>query len=224
MGIALIVVSFIAYLLIKPETSNKVDSNNTGNQLKNMESTEQIINNDGENNETTVVKNNFFDNMPTLVKRILGISLSLFSGLMYGQSNTPVTYVRNNYPNYYPDASENTLDHIFSYYTGILYGSIFYFIIYCVAKRNNPILYPKTILPGLVSGVMWGLANLCLFFSVNSLNQAISFPISCSGPPIVASLWGVLLYKEIKGFKKLIILMIGFAISITGSVLTGLSL
>ena len=224
MGIALIVVSFIAYLLIKPETSNKVETNSNRNQLINTESTEQIIKKeDEEHNETTVSKRDFFDNLPTLVKRILGISLSIFSGLMYGQANTPVTYVRNNYPNYYPDASDNALDHIFSYYTGILCSSIIYFIIYCIAKRNNPILYPKTILPGLVSGIMWGLANLCLFFSVNALNQAISYPISCSGPPIVASLWGVLLYREIKGLKNLIFLMIGFAISITGSVLTGLS-
>ncbi len=74
-----------------------------------------------------------------------------------------------------------------------------------------------------VSGVMWGLASLCLFFSVNALNQAISFPISCSGPPIVASLWGVLLYREIKGLKNLIFLLVGFVISITGAVLTGLS-
>jgi hypothetical protein len=83
--------------------------------------------------------------MSTLVKRILGISLSIFSGLMYGQSNTPVTYVRNNYP----DASTNALDHIFSYYTGILGGSVIYFVIYCAANKNTPILFPKVILPAL---------------------------------------------------------------------------
>ena len=42
-GIALIVVSSIAYLLIKPETSNKVETNSNRNQLINTESTEQII-------------------------------------------------------------------------------------------------------------------------------------------------------------------------------------
>ena len=70
---------------------------------------------------------------------------------------------------------------------------------------------------------MWSLANVCFYLSVNALSQAISYPISNSGPPIVASLWGVLLYKEIKGVRNLLILLAGFAVSITGAVLTGLS-
>ena len=70
---------------------------------------------------------------------------------------------------------------------------------------------------------MWGIANVCFFFAVNALNQAVSFPISNSGPPIVASLWGIFLYKEIKGKKNFLLLLTGFTISIVGSVLTGLS-
>ena len=151
-------ISFIPYLLIKPETSkNKVIPGDNQNQLNplnnqptkkkaiNNESTEQIVQEDEKSIDDSANKTDFFDKMSTLVKRILGISLSIFSGLMYGQSNTPVTYVRNNYP----DASTNALDHIFSYYTGILCGSIIYFVIYCAVKKNIPILYPKTILPGL---------------------------------------------------------------------------
>jgi len=139
------VISSIPYLLIKPETSkNKVIPGDSQNHLIN-ESTEQIVQEDEKSIDGSATKRDFFDKMSTLVKRIVGISLSIFSGLMYGQANTPVTYVRNNYPN----ASTNALDHIFSYYTGILCGSIIYFVIYCAVKKNNPTLYPKTILPGL---------------------------------------------------------------------------
>lgn len=70
---------------------------------------------------------------------------------------------------------------------------------------------------------MWGGANLCYFMATNALSQSISYPISAAGPPIFANLWGVFLYKEIKGAKNFIFLLGGFALAIGGSVLVGLS-
>ena len=71
---------------------------------------------------------------------------------------------------------------------------------------------------------MWGLACVCYYLSVNSLNQSISISINTAGPSIVSNLWGVLVFKEIRGSKNLIILLVGFAVSITGSIFCGLSL
>ena len=71
---------------------------------------------------------------------------------------------------------------------------------------------------------MWALAGLLYYLSVNALNQSIAFPISAAGPSIVSNLWGVLVFKEIRGSKNLIILLVGFAVSITGSIFCGLSL
>lgn len=70
---------------------------------------------------------------------------------------------------------------------------------------------------------MWGAANLCYFMATNALTQSISYPISASGPPIFASLWGIFLYKEIKGLRNFAFLLSGFALAIAGSVLVGLS-
>jgi glucose uptake protein GlcU len=44
-----------------------------------------------------------------------------------------------------------------------------------------------------------------------------------TGPPMVATLYGILLFKEIKGKRNLIILGVGFLFTIVGSVLCGLS-
>jgi glucose uptake protein GlcU len=70
---------------------------------------------------------------------------------------------------------------------------------------------------------MWAAANILYFMSTNALTQAISYPISNSGPPIVASLWGIFLYKEVKGLRNFAFLLSGFAFAITGSVLVGVS-
>jgi hypothetical protein len=55
------------------------------------------------------------------------------------------------------------------------------------------------------------------------LSQAVSFPISNCGPPIFSLLWGVFLYKEIKGARNFFFLLTGFTVAITSSVLVGLS-
>jgi hypothetical protein len=43
------------------------------------------------------------------------------------------------------------------------------------------------------------------------------------GPSAIASLWGIVLYKEIKGMRNFVILGIGFLFALAGSILTGLS-
>ena len=139
-GIALIFCSSVAYLFIKPDATSRVDPSDSALS----DSTTHILRDENREADGTKEKD-IFEKMSPLTQRILGICLAIFSGLMYGQANTPITYVRGNYP----DASNNTMDHIFSYYTGILCMSIVYFTIYCVAKKNKPILYPKSILPGL---------------------------------------------------------------------------
>ncbi len=115
------------------------------------------------------------------------------------------------------------MDYLFSYYTGIFITSLFYFSIYCIYKKNKPILYPQIILPGLVSGWMWGVANIFYFLSLNAITQSVSFPISNSGPPIFSNIWGIFLYKEIRGVKNFAFLLGGFAFAIAGSILCGLS-
>ncbi len=70
---------------------------------------------------------------------------------------------------------------------------------------------------------MWGLANVCYFLANNVLPQSVAFPISNSGPPIIANLWGVFLYKEITGRRNYFFLLCGFTVALTGAVLTGLS-
>lgn len=204
-GIFLALVSAVFYLFVKSDTKKE-----NPEAVESTNSTEVLIQNEDDNRD-------FFEKLNPVKKRLLGIGLAIMSGILYGQCNTPVLYTTQNHE------SKNYLDYMFSYYTGILLASLGYFIIYCIYKKNKPVVYPQIILPGLISGWMWGAANVCYFLATNALKQAISFPISNCGPPIVASLWGIILYKEIKGKRNFLILLTGFAVAIVGSILIGLS-
>jgi hypothetical protein len=74
---------------------------------------------------------------------------------MFGVTPTAYLYVVDNYEN----SSKNGLDYAFPLYTGILMTSLLYFSIYCIVKKNDPEIHPRAILPGLSSGIMWGIAT-----------------------------------------------------------------
>ena len=209
------------YLFVKTETNK---SNNNLNLLKkqnadHIQQESEILDSKISNFAKSEENQSFFESMPPARKRFIGISLSIFAGLCFGQTYTPILYTIDNDPT----ASKNKLDYLFSFYTGILISSIFYFTIYCIYKKNKPILYPQIVLPGLISGWMWGIANIFYFLSLNAISQAVSFPIANSGPPIFSNIWGIFLYKEIRGIKNFMFLLGGFAFAITGSILCGLS-
>jgi glucose uptake protein GlcU len=70
---------------------------------------------------------------------------------------------------------------------------------------------------------MWGIGNSSFFLANNSLTQAITFPIVSSGPSAISAIWGVILFREIKGSRNFVLLGFGFALAIAGSILCGVS-
>lgn len=145
-GVALAAISGIFYLFVKSESKKPEEEQLLINTPPIAEITTE--------NEITVVLTNsalassFVDRLSPNAKRILGISLASFSGVLYAFTFTPALYVQDNYVN----ASSNALDYVFSLYTGIYISSVLYFTIYCIVKKNKPQVYPKVILPALVSG------------------------------------------------------------------------
>ncbi|XP_061164844.1 transmembrane protein 144-like isoform X2 [Saccostrea echinata] len=167
---------------------------------------------------TDTEDNTFIDRLSPVNKRILGIVLSVVSGVLYGQMFTPAVYLQDQ-----KEHSENSLDYVFACFCGIYITSTVYFIIYIIFMKNKPKVYPKAILPGVISGLMWGTATAGWFVANEALSPAISFPIISTGPSIIASLWGIFVFREIRGVRNISILLLGFVFVITGATLTALS-
>lgn len=149
------------------------------------------------------------------IRKLIGISCALISGAFFGTNFNPIVNIR---------ISENisNLDCVFSHFCGIFLTSFTYFLFYCFYKKK-PLLYPKIIIPGFFSGILWSLADIAWFISNEKLGQSISFPIVTSTPNIVASLWSICVFKEIIGQRNYFLLTIALSLTILSSIIISLS-
>jgi len=142
-------------------------------------------------------------------QRIVGVCLAMFAGLFFGTNFDPPQYVIDRVDG----ASTNSLDYVFSHFCGILLTSTFWFVVYCAVKEANKQhvqVYPKVIIPALISGVMWGIAQTGFFVANEYLAFVVSFPIVSLGPGFVGFVWGVLLFREITGWRNYLVIIVVF--------------
>uniref|UniRef100_A0A670Y5C4 Transmembrane protein 144 n=1 Tax=Pseudonaja textilis TaxID=8673 RepID=A0A670Y5C4_PSETE len=166
------------------------------------------------------------DNLSPLGKRMVGCFLAMIAGIFYGSSFVPVFYIKDHgrrNGTIYTGASQFDLDYVFAHFSGIFLTSTVYFLLYCAAMKNNPKVYPRAIIPGFISGTLWAIANCCWFIANHYLSAVVSFPIITAGPGFIAAVWGVLVFKEIKGLKNYLLLLIAFCIILAGSLSTAFS-
>jgi glucose uptake protein GlcU len=200
-GFVFAVLSIVLYLFIKPE-EKKVD-----------EEEQKLIVNENKVQE----EGSWVDKLNPFHKRILGVTLALISGIFYGTNFDPPQYVQDH------GGSQNGLDYVFSHFTGIFITSTTYFLIYCILKKNRPSLYPQIVLPSFLSGVMWAVAQSSWFIANSNLDMVVAFPIISTGPSIVASIWGIFVFREIRGGRNFIILLLAFLCTIFGAIMISLS-
>uniref|UniRef100_A0A8B9F1M7 Transmembrane protein 144 n=1 Tax=Amazona collaria TaxID=241587 RepID=A0A8B9F1M7_9PSIT len=141
-------------------------------------------------------------------KRLIGCSLAVVAGILYGSSFVPVLYIKDHgrrNETVYAGASQFDLDYVFAHFSGIFLTSTVYFLIYCAVRKNKPNVYPQAILPGFVSGVLWAIANCCWFIANHYLSAVVSFPIITAG------------------LKNYVLLSVAFCIILAGSFSTAFS-
>jgi hypothetical protein len=168
----------------------------------------------------------FLNRFSIKVQKIFGCALAAIAGIFYGLMFIPDQYIRD-YPHKYSYKTEpadaNGLHYINSQYTGVLLSSLFYFVVYAALKRNKPVINPSIVLPAMVSGVMWGVANIGFIVAISALSTSVAYPIVSVLPGVVTSLWSLFYFREIQGQRNYIFLGIGMLIRILAAVLSGLS-
>lgn len=151
-----------------------------------------------------------FAERPAAAKgRAKGILASLIAGTCYGLNFLPSTWIQQ----HVKGASQDGLDYVFNQFCGILAASMLYFLIYCAWKGNKPQVNPEIMLPGFVSGVMWAIAQSCWFVANVQLGYSAAFPIILIGPGLIGSLWSVFLFKDIRGQRNYLLLLIYFVLA-----------
>lgn len=208
LGVIFSIASICVFVLVKPELNE---------QKKRLSETQSLINS---SNETPTIElqsqvnesnqQSILDKLSPLQKRILGMFLSVVSGVFYGVNFNPPQYLIDH------GGPKDGIDYIFSHFCGIFLTSSFYLIVYAAVKKNRPSLSPEIVLPGMCSGFIWAIAQICFFIANSRLQMVVVFPIVSTGPGLVASLWGVFAFREIRGLRNFIFLSVAFLITFVG--------
>ncbi|XP_009323499.1 PREDICTED: transmembrane protein 144 isoform X2 [Pygoscelis adeliae] len=175
-GAGLSLLSAVIFLFIKTEVQSSSAS---------LEST-PLLRESSINVSEDTSDDSWVNRLSPAKKRLIGCSLAVVAGILYGSSFVPVLYIK---------------DH----------------------GRRNETIYTGASQFGFVSGVLWAIANCCWFIANHYLSAVVSFPIITAGPGLVAAMWGVLVFKEIKGLKNYVLLSVAFCIVLAGSLSTAFS-
>jgi len=187
LGFILTIVSAVAFSFVKSDLSSQTDDTKLLN--------DEYLDGNSEKD--------FFESLSPGMKRVVGISLSIFSGMMYGSNFDPPQYLID-----HDMGSKNGMDYVFSHFTGIFLTSTFFMITYSLIKQNKPNLYPNIVVPGFISGILWAIGQICFFGANSNLPFVVTFPIIGSGPGIVGALWGIIVFKEISGSRNMLYFLI----------------
>lgn len=151
-------------------------------------------------------------------KRIMGVAMAVTSGILFGGNFDPPTWIIDNKAG----ASQSGMDYVFAHFCGIYITSTFWFVVYALYTKNKPQVYSEAIIPTLISGVMWAIAQVSWFVANDCLSYSISYPIITGGPGIVGSLIGIY-FGEIKGMRNFTFLGVAIALSVVADGFIGAS-
>jgi len=161
LGVGLAVVAIAIYAFVKPNTSN--NQTTQGYEAISSDPNEPInydvftALNSGSASDN-IPAPSVFDRMSEIQKKLAGFALSILSGVCYGFNYDPVQYIQD-HPEKFQNVSKDGLDYCFSHFTGIFLMSTTIFIGYIIVKKNNPWVNNRSILPSMISGAMWAVAQ-----------------------------------------------------------------
>lgn len=82
---------------------------------------------------------------------------------------------------------------------------------------------PEVLLPCLGSGVLWNIGNMAsIVVASSSLGLTIGYPLM-QAALVVAGVWGIVLYKELKGIKPIALFLLSSSVISVGAVLLGMN-
>ena len=161
---------------------------------------------------------------PTSISlRAVGCLVAILAGVLFGLIFIPSTYIQDHPYDAYAGASKNGLHYVYAMYSGIFFSSMFYYIVYSAYKGNRPYIHTESILPGIVSGIMWGIAQAGFLVANSVLSETISFPLVTIGPGTIAILWSIFYFKEISGQRNTLLIVGGTVLRIVAATLIVLS-
>jgi len=135
---------------------------------------------------------------------VAGFAVALVAGVFMGSNFNPPTYLQQIGP---PAHSADSMDYVISHFSGIALATLAYFLVYAAALGpRRRFCGREVIIPGLLSGLLWGVAQVGWFKANVVLSYVVAFPIIVATPGVMAAIWGVVLFGENRGRRNLLLL------------------
>eukprot|EP00470_Lotharella_oceanica_P006344 CAMPEP_0170178794 /NCGR_PEP_ID=MMETSP0040_2-20121228/14271_1 /TAXON_ID=641309 /ORGANISM="Lotharella oceanica, Strain CCMP622" /LENGTH=312 /DNA_ID=CAMNT_0010422313 /DNA_START=24 /DNA_END=962 /DNA_ORIENTATION=- len=151
---------------------------------------------------------------PQLIKGLFGC---VMIGLLAGSCMVPFRLS----PQYPFQDGINSMIYAVGFGVSLAVINILILCAYCMVEVP-PLHLSTCFLPGLLSGVLWNMGNIGVIFAcLPPLGLAVGYPLTqcCL---LIAGLWGILFYGEIRGAKAISTFFGGAAVVITGACLLGI--
>eukprot|EP01064_Diplonema_japonicum_P005454 TRINITY_DN13649_c0_g1_i1.p1 TRINITY_DN13649_c0_g1~~TRINITY_DN13649_c0_g1_i1.p1 ORF type:complete len:461 (+),score=56.49 TRINITY_DN13649_c0_g1_i1:41-1384(+) len=215
-GVVIASIAVFAFASIEPSLDKKKKS--SSEDTDDDEENDVLVNDNETRSDATVPS---FEESLGPMRKPVGIAMSVLSGILYGLNFDPPTHMANHAGELTLKGntlySGNSLDYVFSHFCGIYATSTFYMMLYAAFQMAKPeykdtVSYHAMLLPAFLSGLMWGVADICWFVANGNLGLMVSFPLVTTGPGLVSAIWGVVVFKEITGKTNLIKLVSAFCV------------
>jgi len=155
----------------------------------------------------------------TIFQRIIGVICVFIVGLFAGSVMVPFNIFQNGYS----ESKTHALKYLISYGIGVLGVTPLLVIPYFLIKREIPNFHlnkPKVIIYGLLTGVTWSIGNAASYFATDYLGLSVGYPLTQTAL-LVAGLWGLFWYREIKGWFSITQFFTFAIIILAGAALLG---
>ena len=157
------------------------------------------------------------------MKAMLGVSMAMaiLAGVLFGSTFDLPMDLKNGI--FGPDHSQHIMDYVFSHFIGIFAAASFALTVYITVRGKKSQLPRQLIVPSLVSGVIWGIAQVAWFQANIEVGFAIAFPIIGSLPGIIGLFIGCCCLGEVRTTRSGIFSLVGLLLRVPGVLLIGLS-
>ena len=123
----------------------------------------------------------------------LGIFYAMLTGIFGGSVGFPETYTDGT------NAAKAKFLISFACGVAVIFPIT---LLYQCFMSNEPIQWhwKKTMIPGIASGILWNLGNLCSLYAIDILSYAVAYPIMQSSL-VVGVIWGIFVWKEFTDYR-----------------------
>jgi len=154
--------------------------------------------------------------------QILGFAMAIAAGLLFGSTfDTAMPLMQDGRLG--GPHSPNSMDYVLSNFCGILAMALASLLVYVLVRRRRSYTPRKLVLPSIVSGVMWGVAQAAWFRANAELSVVVAFPIVSSLPGLVALAWGFFCFDELRSTRSRRFAAAGLAFRLPSVLLIALS-